>query len=303
MLTRRNIPQPGPANLYRLGTLCLTLSVLGGCASPANNMLALGSHHPLKILISESPSSLNAARLQTVFAPNNKKKLKLTDKPLAQALTHSQHYALSSMTGDLEKQKELSVIHSTPATQSMIDALRGPAPAHTLNQQVANQIHQQTGADAVLRFGITDYGLTPKTWRTGYITFEVVTTLGITAAIASVGGTVAKGAAGAYLAQETVEETAEGYLGFTAVDEVSRPVRIKAELIRLQPVKVVWQDDDTGLSDTHLGRLFRKVSTGERDAQLDQSTDYALQSLVTDLMHKLNGIPESQSPAKLKWQL
>ena len=150
-------------------------------------------------------------------------------------------------------------------------------------QKAADQIHTTTGADDILRFGITDYGLTPKTWRTGYITFEVVSTLAITALIASAGTSLAKGTAGAYLAQETVEETAESYAGFWALDAVCRPVRIEAELIQLSSAQIVWKSSDTGLSDVSLSRLTRKVGTKERDMQLNQSTDYAVDKVVSDL--------------------
>ena len=85
------------------------------------------------------------------------------------------------------------------------------------------------------------------------------------------------------MAQETVEETAEGYAGFWALNVVSRPVRIEAELIRLKPLAIVWKTADTGLSDVRLSRLIRKVGPAERDSQLEQSTDDAVKDIVAAL--------------------
>lgn len=125
--------------------------------------------------------------------------------------------------------------------------------------------------------------LTPKSWRKGYIAFEVASTLGITGAIACTGSAAAKAAAGVYLTQEAVEETAEAYAGFWALDVVCRPVRIEAELVRLNPISTVWETSDTGLSDVAWSRLARKVASSERDGQLDQATNYAVKDVVSDL--------------------
>jgi len=298
-----NAPFPVPAILYRMAGLCLSLVALGGCATATDDFAHSRLHPPFRILLAESAPTLQAARLQKVFAPDNKTRLTLADKPLAGALSHSQQYALASMEKQLRQQPDVNLISPTPTSKALLDTLRGPGPEHALNQQRAKQLHELTGADAVLRFDISDYGLTPKSWRTGYITFEVVTTLGITVAIASLGGTVAKGAAGTYLAQEAVEETAEGYAGFWALDTVSRPVRIEAELIQLDPPAVVWQDSDTGLADMHVSRLYRDIGAAERNRQLDQSTGYAVQDLVNILHHVLLGTRVAKKPAKLKWQL
>ena len=142
-------------------------------------------------------------------------------------------------------------------------------------------------ADALLRYRITDYGLTPRSWRTAWITFEVTSTLAIAAVIAYSSSTVAKGAAGAYLVQEAVEETAETYAGFWVLDVICRPVRIEAQLIRLNPVGMVWQSSDTGLSDLKLSRITRKVEPSERDRQLDQATNHAVDHVASNLYDAL----------------
>jgi len=289
----------------RVTVLCIPLAVLGGCASvtPINDIAHSRLHPPVRILLAETAPSLSAARLQKVFAPENKKKLTLSDKPLVQAVAHSQQSALANMRAVLHRYPDIKLIPPTPDSTTELAVLVDPKTSAKDKQSAADRLRQRSGADAVLRFGITDYGLTPKTWRTGYITFEVVTTLGITVAIASLGGSVAKGAAGAYLAQEIVEETIEGYAGFWALDKVCRPVRIEAELIQLDPPAVVWRYSDTGLADVHFSRLYRKIDAAERWQQLDQSTSYAIQDLVNILNHNLHGTRIARSPATLKWEL
>jgi len=184
------------------------------------------------------------------------------------------------------------VVVETPSagTKPLIGELQRKSFAVGISQQEADRIRTATGADAILRFRITDYGLTPKAWRDGYIAFEVSSTLAIAGAIAYAGTTAAKAAAGAYLAQETVEETAEVYAGFRALDTVSRPVRIEAELVRLQPVATVWKSTDTGLSDTRLSRIFGKVAPKERNRQLEQATKHAVRSLMSDFAGVLGNV-------------
>lgn len=286
-----------------LAGLCLSLVMLAGCASVDDVALAHPHPHtPLKVLIVQSPIAVSPDRLQAVFAPDRKKHLTLSAPVLAPVITHSRTQALADMQAAFATHPHIAVVTPPATAKPVIDRIQAKPFSAPITRDEARQLQSSTGADAILRFGITDYGLTPKTWRTSYITFEVVSTLAIAAVIANVGTTVAKGAAGAYLAQETVEETAESYAGFWALDVVCRPVRIKAKLIQPDPLAVVWQDDDTGLADVKLSRLYRKVSVSERDRQLDQSTDYAVRDLVSALADKLNGETARHMPARLKWE-
>lgn len=306
MSFHNSTPFPGPAILLRMTGLCLGLAVLGGCATATDEFAHSHLQPPIKLLVYEAPTTLKPARLQQVFAPENKKILTLSDKTLAQAVAHSRQYALVEMTSTLRKRPELHLVSPPPAAQSLIDAVDHADLKTPLSQQTANQLHNDTGADAILRFGITDYGMTPQTWRSGYITFEVVSTLAIAAVIANIGTAAAKGTAGAYLAQETVEETAESYAGFWGLDVVCRPVRIEAQLIQLDPVAIVWQDSDTGLSDVSLSRLTRKVSNNERDQQVDQSTRYAARDLVGALSAALDRLSHPHvrtTPAQLRYMI
>lgn len=287
-----------------LTVLGLALAALGGCASVNDAALDRARlHTPAKILVIPSPMAVSAKRLQSVFAPKHKKPLTLASPKLSPVVAHSQSRARADMRSALSKRANLSIVKPPAKAMPLLTRLQQQNYTTPITPADARQLQAETGADLILRYGITDYGLTPTSWRTGYITFEVVTTLAITAAIASLGGTAAKGAAGAYLAQETVEETAESYAGFWALDVVCRPVRIAAKLIQPDPYALVWQDDDTGLADVRLSRLYRKISDQERKRQLDQSTGYAVKDLIILLSDKLSGKTPMHRPAKLKWEM
>ena len=282
-------------------------ALLNGCATTDESRLANSKLTvPVKLIVMSASMKIAAGRLQKVVAPEVKNKLSASDEPISRAVTHSQQFSINTMSNDLANHADIiSLIEPPPALpifgkiESAIMAKNDTAhdaandsndKIPLLPQDLADQLHVMTGADAILYYAITDYGLTPQTWRTGYISFEVTSTLAIAALIASAGTTLAKGAAGAYLAQETVEETAESYAGFWALDKVCRPVRIEAELIQLNPVTVVWKGSDTGLSDVHLSRLTEKVDERERYNQLDQATDESVKEVVTALVKDLKNI-------------
>jgi hypothetical protein len=270
---------------FQLVALCVMALGLGGCATTQNALRLEQSNMnvPIKVLVMESPMSVDQHRLQTVFTPDIKPGQPASVGLIAQAEMHAQKYALASMDSALGKQADFELITSPAGERRAIDKIRGKKFESAITQDESDRLRAGTGADAILRFGITDYGLTPKTWRKGYIAFEVASTLGIAGAIAYSGSAAAKAAAGVYLTQETVEETAEAYAGFWALDVVCRPVRIEAELVRLNPVTTVWETSDTGLSDVALSRIARKVAASERDGQLDQATNHAVRDVVSDL--------------------
>jgi len=267
---------------------------LGGCATTGGSHLAQ-LETPVKVLIVESPLSIDPGRLQKVLATDSKTELSLPEKPLEYGIAHAQDYALSAMQSALARQPGLIVVPMPAEGKPFIDSVRDSDLKAGLTQDAADHIQSITGADALLRFTITDYGLTPTAWRKGYITFEVTTTLGLAAIIAYSGSTVARAAAGAYLVQEAVEETAEAYAGFWALDVVCRPVRIEAELIKLHPLTTAWKYHDTGLSDVRLSRLTSVVTPEERVGQLDQATDYA----ITDIVAVLSNVLRNSKPQRL----
>jgi hypothetical protein len=264
---------------------CLVFISLGGCASGRNlmRMEQSGMNMPIKTLVMESPMSIEPKRLQAVFVPDTKQESAASAVLVTEGEKHAQEYALASMKDALGKQTKLEVIEPPAVASPTYDKISDGKFSNPITRDEADWLKTTTGADAILRFGITDYGLTPKSWRNGYITFEVTSTLAIAGVIAYAGNAAAKAAAGAYLVQEGVEETAESYAGFWALDVVSRPVRIEAELVRLNPVETIWKYNDTGLSDVSLSRLTRKVDSIERNSQLDQSTHYAVRDVVAEL--------------------
>lgn len=265
---------------------CLAVVCLAGCAAN-KNMLRFEQAHmhaPIRTLVMESPVPIDNGRLQAVFTTDNIK----PGSPASSALIgrgeqHAREYALASMNGALEKQSRLDIINPAAAQNPIISEIGGMNFDRAITQDQADRLRAATGADALFRFGISDYGLTPKSWRNGYITFEITSTMAIAGAIAYTGSAAARAAAGAYLVQEGIEESAESYAGFWALDVVSRPVRIEAQLVQLNPVTTIWEASDTGLSDMRLSRLTRKIDSSERNRQLDQSTDYAINDLVSSL--------------------
>jgi hypothetical protein len=282
---------------YQVALLCLLALSLGGCAT-APNVEQSHFRAPIRLLVMESPMAVDQGRLHAVLDPDVEAASHISDELIAKGKQHAQVYALSAMDSVLGKQAGLEVV--TPANIAATDEIGGKDLASPITQEEADRLRTATGADALLRFGITDYGLTPKSWRSGYIAFEVTSTLVLAGIIAYSGSTIAQAAAGTYLIQETVEETAEAYVGFWALDVVCRPVRIEAELVRLDPVSRVWESSDTGLSDVKLSRLFRKVALPERNMQLDQATAYAVKDVVSGLpaaMENISSHPGMDSSA------
>lgn len=238
----------------------------------------------------ESQLSAESGRLNAVLATDGEKAPD-SEKLVAQGEIHAEEYALSSMKSALDNQVGGKVIQVQLNESQVANRIQEKNFDEALTQHEANWLRKETGAYALLKFGITDYGMTPKAWRKGYITFEVTSTLAIAGIIAYSGSTAAKAAAGAYLAQEAVEEAAEAYAGFWALDVVNRPVRIVAKLIQLDPLETVWEDSDTGLSDTKLSRLTRKAPVDEKYKQLDQSTDDAVRELASELSTDIEKLP------------
>ncbi len=272
--------------IFRSLIFLFLLSFEGCATNPGMNQF-LHSHHdkPIKVLLSEVPLNIEQSRLQAVFMPDKKSQSKTA---ISSGTEHAQSYAFSQMQKMLEKQASFTMISVPVAAKGNVDNILNRDLDQPLSQTDADAIHEATGADALLRFRVTDYGLTPMSWRDGYIAFEVTSTLAIAGAIAYTGSTAAHAAAGGYLAQEAVEETTEAYAGFWGLDVVTRPVRLEVELIRLHPVETVWKTDETGMSDIKLSRLTRSVPVSERDMQLDQSTNHAVNDISADLTKSIS---------------
>lgn len=271
--------------------LALASALLGGCATTQGVRQFVRSQHgaPIKTLVLEAPMTVDQGRLRAVLAPDLKAKSAAADASIASGRRHAQAWARSAMESALNGKTGFSVVAPEAGDEKLLDKIRSKKLADNLTQDEADRLLAATGADAMLRFGITDYGLTPKSWRDGYIAFEVTSTLAIAAVIAYSGSAAAHAAAGAYLVQETAEETAEAYAGFWAIDVVYRPVRLEVELVRLHPVATIWENADTGFSNGRWSRLSGKVSKAERNRQLDQATTSAANDVVADLSSAIVG--------------
>jgi hypothetical protein len=240
------------------------------------------------------PMLVDGKALNKLLTPDFPQESAESRQAIETVVRNARARALAAMPVALKKQAPIEV-DDREAVSRAVEELRidGPDP---VTRETAGQLRAVSEADALLRFRITDYGVTPKSWRKGVITFEVLSTLGVAALAYAYPRT--RALAGAYLVEESIEETAWAYGGFWTLDEVCRPVRIEAELIDLKTGTQAWNGSATGLSDVRLGRVFRKVGEAERDAQLNTALDEAVEKIATDLREVFSqGIIGLQSDA------
>jgi hypothetical protein len=266
-------------------TYQVTLALLGGLAAggcatthehrlPAEGKVA----YPKRVILVEMQMLVDEKALNKLLGPDFPQESAESRQAIETTVRNAQARALAAMPVALKKQT--IEVDDREAVSRAVDELHinGPDP---VTRETAGQLRAVSEADALLRFRITDYGMTPKSWRKGVITFEVLSTLGIAALAYAYPRT--RALAGAYLVEESIEETAWAYGGFWTLDEVCRPVRIEAELIDLKTGTQAWHGSATGLSDVRLGRVFRKVGEAERDAQLNTALDEAVEKISADL--------------------
>ncbi len=259
---------------------------LGGCAVTAPKTDTQYLAKPLMVGLAQIPFHDRDA-IGSVVAQDQPKDSTEAGQETINAIEAMQSQEFTDMTNALAAFPGITV-NSTPVPLPTI--LNGFPIAdrnQSLTPEVTAPLRASSGADALLRFGISDYGLTPKAWRHGVIAFEVVSTLGIAAIAYARPAT--RAIAGAYLVQETVEETIEAYSGFWTLDEVYRPVRVEAEMIDLHTGRKVWADSETGFSDRRLSRIFRTVTDEERKAQLSAALREAINKVVSDFQKARGG--------------
>lgn len=274
--------------------MSLCKSILAGAVSLALSSCAVTAikpdtrflAKPLKIGLAQIPFQDKAA-IRSVVAQDQPKDSTEADQETNNAIEAMQSQAFTDMTNALAVFPGVTVNSAVIPSPSIFEGFPMADRNQALTPEVATSLRASSGADALLLFGISDYGLTPKAWRHGVIAFEVVSTLGIAAIAYARPAT--RAIAGVYLAQETVEETIEAYSGFWALDEVYRPVRVEAEMIDLHTGRRVWTDSETGFSDRRMSRIFRTVSKEERRAQLSVALREALNKIVKDFEKARNG--------------
>ena len=176
-------------------------------------------------------------------------------------------------------------------TQAGVSARTGAQPlgdvsnmGHALTTDTLSKLHAQQPADVYLRWRVTDYGETPVRWAGAYIAFEVVTTLAIATAFYL--HKVTRPVAGIYLIEESAEELSEGYAGFWALNRLSQPVRLEADLIDGQTGAELWHTSDTGLATWHLHHLWR-MDDATQTQLLQSSTHRASRSIADALQQEM----------------
>lgn len=239
---------------------------------------------PQTAVLVQAPLVANEKMFHDLFALDLAQGSPESRQAVKNAVDMVQAHALAYMQNAMENQTGIKIIDSEEVEHA-IDRLRIKDADTVVTREIAEQLRAVSGADALIRFRITDYGLTPKSWRQAVIVFEVTTTLAIAAIAYAKPAT--RPIAGVYLVTETIEETAEAYGGFWALDQIYRPVRIEAELITLDTGTPAWKDSATGFSDRSVTRLVRKISVTERDTQLDSALHDAVNLIVADLRNAL----------------
>ncbi len=272
-------------NLPAATLLCVLF--LGGCASSNVQKASLEpTKLPLCVVLIESQNSVNPAALRSVFAPDMPEDSDNASELVKSGIAEAENRTMTEMQNALAN-VGVRVLSSETIGRSVNES-KEQQFTKELSIDQAKKLMLDSGADALLRFRITDYGLTPRAWRKWVIRFEVVSTVGIAAIAYSVPKT--RPLAGAYLVTEAVEETAEAYTGFWALDKLCRPVRIEAELFDLHTGENVWSDSNTGLAKVHAARLFTHIDAATQSTQLEDATHESVEKLVDLLVHSLAGM-------------
>jgi hypothetical protein len=267
-----------PVNLRKPIVSVAVGLAIGGCATaPKPDSQFLARPHEVS-LAQIYPQDRDAIR--SVVAPDLPKDSLDADEQTGKAIEAAQSQALTDLNSVLATIPDFKVDSAPVALPSALKGFPITDRNQPLTPDVLAALRDSSRADVLLRFGISDYGLTPKAWRDSVIAFEVVSTLGIAAIAYAKPAT--RAIAGVYLAQETIEETLEAYSGFKALDEVYRPVRVEAEMIDLQTGRRVWADSETGFSDRRLSRIYKTVTNEERKAQLSTALHGAIVKIVNN---------------------
>jgi hypothetical protein len=252
------------------------LGLLSGCASQP--LTSAPAHRRIALL--ELPATVSDRSLRRVL---HTKGQKVTEASLASdrmRINESLEAALEqSLSSDVSSPLEIA-LPDAPGVEAIGDPLDSAALA---------KLQSLHPADAYVRVRVTDYGETPRSWRGAYIAFEVVTTLAITAALYV--HRVTRPIAVVYLAQESVEEVSEGFAGFWALNRLSRPVRIEADMVDGQSGQIRWSESHTGLAPWRWQHLWH-MDDATRDELLDTSMRKAVRALADKLEERTSQVPD-----------
>ena len=278
-----------------LVAILLFTLILGGCASSTIQHFAREpADRPLRVVLVETPNTVDPTALRRVFGPDLAEDSDEARKLVQSGVAKAEAQAMAEMQRALSSSKGMVILSSEAIAHSVSDLQMNNA--EKLRKEAANELGTVSGADGLLRFHITDYGLTPKAWQNWVIGFEIVSTLGIAAVAYAVPKT--RPFAGVYLVEESIEETVEAYSGFWALNKLCRPVRIEAELFDLRTGETVWADSNTGLAKVRLIRLVTSVDTATRDAQLEAATHESVEGLFDRLAKSLAAAAKSSGSGR-----
>lgn len=260
-------------------TLCApiwagVLLLPAGCAiqPPAPVVTLLHSQSHLSVL--NLPSTVGDNSLRRIFHDGDKT---VSVDILADDRRHVEQLVETALKQTLA-QSHLPMLSG--ATFIPIDDMSAMTLGQPVDAADLTVLQARHPADAYLRVQVTDYGETPTSWESAYITFEVVTTVAIAGLLYT--HTVTRPLAVAYVAQEGVEEFSEGYAGFWLINRLSRPVRIEIDLVDGRTGAVLWHDSETGMDDWHWHNLWH-MDEATRDSLISNSTGNAVKALANEL--------------------
>lgn len=249
---------------FGLGLILL----LSGCASAPLPITSPTADQNIPLVLLELPPTVTLPALR-----------RLSGQGDAPSLDDA---ALAKLRQDILKRLDTAV-HAALKAEGLASASIMAVPAET-GQTVGNPLppaelqalQSRQPARYYFRVSVSDFGETPRSWLDGYVLFEVTATGVVSAALYSNPPT--RALAGVYVAQEAVEELAEGYSGFWLVNRLSRPVRIEEDLVDGQNGKVLWHDSVTGMADWHWRNLWH-MDAERRNGLLQEAMNKAAEKL------------------------
>ena len=228
---------------------------------------------PARLNVIQLPSDVQDASVRRVFHDG--------DKTVTTKMLEEDRRQINDQLR-LTAERVLSSIHHTtefitdfPVSDMSLMTMGSP-----INQESLSAMLNNYPAEEYLRLCITDFGETPRRWKTSYITFEVVSTLAITGAFYVHRAT--RAIAGVYLLEESIEELSEGYAGFWALNRLSQPVRIEADLIDGRTGNILLHVKHTGMASWKWHNVWR-MNDAERKVLENQSMERAVSSTLNDI--------------------
>ncbi len=256
--------------------LALLIAALGLSACTRQEIQHPPTCRPPTLAVLRQPNAVRDASLRRVLNHDEKK---IAAATLLQQRQQIDDQASQDLMASLT-QTGLPLLSTTGGSSAAIGNI-----GHPLSASALTTLHTQQAADVYLRWRITDYGETPVRWAGAYVAFEVVTTLAIATAFYL--HKVTRPIAGVYLLEESAEELSEGYAGFWALNRLSQPVRIEADLIDGHTGAELWHASDTGLATWRLSHLWRMDDATQTEL-LQSSTQRASGGIVAALRQKLS---------------